>query len=239
MKMKINKVHRFDPIPTEGVVIVIDVIRAFTTAAYAFNSGANEIVLVGTVEDALSLKKRFPDSLLMGEVEGYPIPEFHFGNSPVQLSMQSLQGRRLIQRTSSGTQGVLMAGKSERILVGSFVVAKATLDYLKLIAPDQVTFVITGFTKGGEEDMAFADYMEKQLQGESVDPKVYLDRVVQSPTGQDFASGQYAHCPSEDLSAILDIDRFQFAMEVFKEDGLFILRKIVYSNFADFVQFKK
>lgn len=225
--MKINKVHRFDPIPTEGVVVVIDVIRAFTTTAYAFNAGASEIVLVGTVEDALRLNKRFPDSLLMGEVGGFPIPEFHFGNSPAQLSEQSLKGRMLIQRTSSGTQGVLLAEKAEKILVASFVVAKATLEYLKAISPDQVTFVITGYTNGGEEDMAFADYMEKQLNGENVHPQIYLDRVLNSPTGQDFASGQYKHCPPEDLSAVLTIDRFNFAMEVFQEDGLFILRKVI------------
>ena len=32
-----------------GTVVVIDVLRAFTTAAYAFDAGADDITLVSTV----------------------------------------------------------------------------------------------------------------------------------------------------------------------------------------------
>ena len=39
-----------------GTVIVIDVLRAFSTAAYAFSLGAKEILLISTVEEALSLR---------------------------------------------------------------------------------------------------------------------------------------------------------------------------------------
>ena len=35
-----------------GTVLVIDVIRAFTTAAYAFAAGARDIVLVSGVDEA-------------------------------------------------------------------------------------------------------------------------------------------------------------------------------------------
>ena len=38
-----------------GVVVVIDVVRAFTTAAFIFDAGAAEIILVSTVEEALAL----------------------------------------------------------------------------------------------------------------------------------------------------------------------------------------
>ena len=34
------------------VVIAVDVLRAFSTAAYAFSRGAKEIVLVSTVDEA-------------------------------------------------------------------------------------------------------------------------------------------------------------------------------------------
>lgn len=36
-----------------GDVVIIDVVRAFTTAAYAFAAGIEEIVLVATVEPGL------------------------------------------------------------------------------------------------------------------------------------------------------------------------------------------
>ena len=41
-------------------VEVIDVLRAFTTAAFAFAAGVREIVLVGAVEEALALRERLP-----------------------------------------------------------------------------------------------------------------------------------------------------------------------------------
>ena len=54
----------------QGVVIVIDVLRAFSTAAYAFSRGAKEILLVSTVDEALSYKSTIPNSKAMGDVGG-------------------------------------------------------------------------------------------------------------------------------------------------------------------------
>jgi 2-phosphosulfolactate phosphatase len=48
-----------------GHVVIIDVLRAFTTAAYTFAAGAETIELVATPEEALAL----PD-WRMGEVGG-------------------------------------------------------------------------------------------------------------------------------------------------------------------------
>ena len=54
----------------EGTVIIIDVFRAFTTAAIAFDRGVREITLVAEAEDALVLHRRGVGDLLMGEVGG-------------------------------------------------------------------------------------------------------------------------------------------------------------------------
>jgi len=53
-----------------GTVVVIDVWRSFTTAAFAFAAGAREIVTIGSLKEALALRERFPDALLMGRVSG-------------------------------------------------------------------------------------------------------------------------------------------------------------------------
>ncbi|HMB23158.1 MAG TPA: 2-phosphosulfolactate phosphatase, partial [Anaerolineales bacterium] len=90
-----------------GAVIVIDVIRAFTNAAFALARGAKEIYPVGTVEEALHLRAALPNSLACGEVGGVPPKEFDFGNSPTQTSTLDLNGRTIIQRTSAGTQGIV------------------------------------------------------------------------------------------------------------------------------------
>src|SRR5690242_17004327 len=127
-----------------GAVVAIDVLRAFTTAAFAFAAGARDIVLVGEVEEALALRARFPGALAMGEVGGLPIPGFDFGNSPADLAGHDLHGRRIIQRTSAGTQGMVLSRRAETLLAASFVCAGATARYLQRAAPECVTFVITG-----------------------------------------------------------------------------------------------
>ena len=48
-----------------GMVVIIDVIRAFTNAAIAFSRGAKEIYPVSGVEEALQLKAQIPDSLVL------------------------------------------------------------------------------------------------------------------------------------------------------------------------------
>jgi phosphosulfolactate phosphohydrolase-like enzyme len=53
-----------------GAVVSVDVIRAFTTAAYAFAAGASHIFLVDSVDEALAMKAADPDVLAMGEDRG-------------------------------------------------------------------------------------------------------------------------------------------------------------------------
>ncbi|MCB1118535.1 MAG: 2-phosphosulfolactate phosphatase [Chlamydiia bacterium] len=195
----------------KGLVIVIDVIRAFTTAAYAFSRGAQEIVFVKTPEDAFALHKEHPDWLLMGEVGAEKIPNFHFGNSPTEVFQHDLAGKTLIHRSTAGTQGVVGAINAERMLVSSFVIAHATLDTIRAIAPETLSFVITG-SNNGDEDQALADYLEHSLEAPQ-DPTPYLERVINSPNGQYFGTKLF---PVADLDAAIAIDRFPFAIEVTK-----------------------
>jgi 2-phosphosulfolactate phosphatase len=74
----------------EGPVVAIDVIRAFSTAAYAFAAGAREIWLVAEVDQALAFKERHPGVLAMGEDHGRRPEGFDFSNSPVALSRADL-----------------------------------------------------------------------------------------------------------------------------------------------------
>ncbi|HLF79098.1 MAG TPA: 2-phosphosulfolactate phosphatase, partial [Dehalococcoidia bacterium] len=91
-----------------GVAVVIDVIRAFTTAAWAFHKGVDRIVLTDDLADALRLKQRFPGSLALKD--GRPEPGFDLTNSPAQMrDRDDLAGRTIIQRTTHGTIGAVAA----------------------------------------------------------------------------------------------------------------------------------
>lgn len=230
---EIKKITRSACHKAEGLVVVIDVIRAFTTAAFAFAQGAEKIIAVATIDDALNLHKEYPDYLLVGEQEGYPVPGFHFGNSPYQVSRHDLLGKTLVQRTSSGTQGVVRSINAERMLVSSFVVAEATYQRILSLQPELVTFVITGQKSGGIEDWALADYLEAKILGKKVNPKEYIQKVIDSPCttrwledeDQDIVQGFL-----KDLDAVIKIDHFPFALEVFPTDGKHIIKPVTHNG---------
>jgi 2-phosphosulfolactate phosphatase len=207
-------------------VVVIDVLRAFTTAAFALAAGAREIVLASGVDEALALRERFPGALVMGELDGVPVEDFDLTNSPGDFRGHDMAGRRLIQRTSAGTQGVVRSLRADVLLAASFAVAGATARYLQRLAPDCVTFVITGIYHAGDgdEDAACADYIAALLRGENPDPAPYLRRVRDSSTGRSFADPNRPALPAEDLEACASVDRFDFAMPVERRDGLLVMR---------------
>ncbi len=104
-----------------GTVVVIDVLRAFTTAAYTFGAGASEIWLVAGVGEALELATTLGGAVVMGEDGGRRPPGFDLPNSPVAASLADLDGRVVVQRTSAGTQGVVRARAAERLFAASLV----------------------------------------------------------------------------------------------------------------------
>ena len=120
--MKFNYVNLETCSEATGVVIVIDVIRAFTNAAFAFSRGAQAIYPVSTVEEALTFKAQHANALACGEVGGIPPEGFDFGNSPTQTRTLDLSGKIIVQRTGAGTQGIVRSVKAETLLAVSLVV---------------------------------------------------------------------------------------------------------------------
>ncbi|MEW6402069.1 MAG: 2-phosphosulfolactate phosphatase [Chloroflexota bacterium] len=211
-----------------GLVIVIDVIRAFTNAAYAFAGGVEKIYPVGTVDEALQLKKENQGMLACGEVGGIPPAGFDLGNSPTQVLELDLRGCTLVQRTGAGTQGIVRSVKAEQMVAASFVVADATVKYVQRLVPQEVTFVITGqYDEGsGDEDQACAEYLEILLRGENTDPAPFLKRVEESRDAKLFENPARPEFPFSDIAYCTALDRFDFAMPVIRENGRPVMRAL-------------
>lgn len=222
--MEFQRLSLDDSARAKGTVVVIDVLRAFTSACYAFGAGAKEIYLVSEIEQAFALRNRFPGARLMGEVGGGPIDGFDFSNSPRHYLEHDLTGTTLVQRTSNGTQGVTRAKDADVTLAASFVCAGATARYLQQAAPSLITFVITAWhadspdpghgPRAGDEDAACADYIEALLTQPAVDAQPYIDRVNNSPAGIVFQSNSRPQYPAQDLPYCAQLDRFGFALPI-------------------------
>jgi len=212
---------------TTGIVVVVDVLRAFSTAAYALSRGAEKIILVSDVDEVLSLKSQISISKAMGEVRGLRPEGFDFGNSPTQILEQDLSGITLIQRTSAGTQGVVRCKNADVLLASSFVIASATVEYIQKFAPEKVTFVITGqyAPEHGDEDLALAEYLELLLKGQQPDKEPFIKRVFDSRDAIQHLDPKETGFPLSDLDLCTNIDAFDFAMPVTKENDLLVMRK--------------
>jgi 2-phosphosulfolactate phosphatase len=211
-----------------GTAVVIDVLRAFTTAAYAFAAGAAEIRAVSRVEEALALREALPGAMIAGEIDGYPIDSFDFGNSPAAMAERDLTGRTLIQRTSSGTQGLVRSRRARRLLATGLCCAQATVDYIRRRPREPITLVITGAHAGGlgDEDAACADYLEALLLGRPIDVEEIVQRVWQSQAARKFLDpGEPVFQPA-DLAHAVAVDRFDFALAAWREDGHVVLKPV-------------
>lgn len=206
-----------------GVVVVVDVLRAFTTAAYAFAAGASEIWLATGVEEALALGRRIPGALVMGEVHGRRPPGFDLSNSPVEAARADLGGRVLVQRTSAGTQGVIAATGADRLFAASLVCASATARAITRAALGAPTYVITGRSPdhpdGGEDDLLTAKLIERARTGQPLDATATADAVATSREAVRTLAVGDGHVHPADVAYATAVDRFDFAMQAERVDG--------------------
>ena len=227
MEIRIGSLTR-DARDAAGTAIIIDVFRAFTTAAIAFDRGATQITLVAEADDALALHRGGVGDLLMGEVDGRRPDGFDFGNSPYEISQADVLGKSLVQSTRAGTVGVAAASDgADEIYLGSFVVAQATADAVRRGAPAALSIVAMG-DQGrvrSDEDEQCALYLRNIIEGRRPDFAAVKSLIMTGGATQKFFDpGQPQYRP-EDVGLALDVDRYPFAMRVTRENGLLVARK--------------
>jgi 2-phosphosulfolactate phosphatase len=203
-----------EPVTAGRVVVVIDVIRAFTTAAIAFERGATDIACAPSAEAGRQLRRRHPDRLLAGEIRGLKPADFDLGNSPYEMSAAPVDGRRLIQTTSNGTLGLTRSNDPAALLAVSARNVGATAAWIAGNHPGKPwTMLCTGRTT---EDRACAEYLDALLRGSAPRP---ADLVRGIRAGAAEHARNYARRPasevvdlSPDLGFCSEVDRSDFAM---------------------------
>ena len=145
----------------EGLTVIIDVFRAYTTAAYLFANQAEKIFIVSKVETARTLKEELNNPVLIGERKGIKIEDFDFNNSPYFISQHNFKGKEIILSTSAGTKGIIAAENAAEIITGSFVNFSAAAEFIKSKNPKTVSLVAMGNNGVAEadEDNLYADQL--------------------------------------------------------------------------------
>ncbi len=227
MEIRLGSLVR-DAREAEGTAIVIDVFRAFTTAAIAFDHGAKEIVLVAEVEEALELHQRGIGDLIMGEVDGKRPDGFDHGNSPHEMTSVDVAGKTLVQSTRAGTVGVAAAAaKAENIYLGSFVVADATVRAIHRDDPAIVSIIAMG-DQGrvrADEDEHCGIYLRNLLEGRRPDISSLQNLIMLGGATQKFFDPDQPQFHPEDVPLALEVSKYPFAMKIHRENGLLVARK--------------
>ena len=220
--MRVRTIGIEDCASIDGPAVVIDVMRAYTVAAWAFERGADRIVLSNSVEEALELREA------LGAIavnDGLPDGTFDLLNSPDQISAATLDGRVVVLRTDAGTAGAIASRHAPMLLCTGLATASATARALVDADIDDVTMVATG----GEDDVACADYLAALLDDRHADPAPFVARAAAAPIVehlQGFVRQGSAAVGPRDVELCLQVDRFDFAMRATDEDGLLTLVRI-------------
>ena len=207
-----------------GVVVVIDVLRAFTVSAFALAGGARACRLVETVDEARALAASTPQSIVSAEVDTLPVADIEVSNSPTQIAAADMRGRILVQRTSAGTQALCAVEGADGMYAASLVVATATAKACLLRRPATVTLVASG---DFPEDHACARYIAARLRSDAADQDLprLLEPLFESERYQRLNKGDWPGFPKTDLELALQADRFDFAMSATRRTGWVELHK--------------
>jgi 2-phosphosulfolactate phosphatase len=212
--MKIRKLYLVEGAKeATGLVVAIDVFRAYSTACYLFEAGVEKIIPTDDIEHAYKLKEDNPHYILLGERGGEMIKEFDYNNSPSKIIGANLQNKTVVMTTSSGTKGLLSAKNATSIITGSFVNAKAIAKYILKENPEEVSIVALG--NGGvsraPEDDAFSDYLEALLTNKNFD-LIKTKEELKISAGERFFDPNILHSPKADFDLCLDFNRFDFVI---------------------------
>jgi 2-phosphosulfolactate phosphatase len=216
----------------EGVAVIIDVFRAFTSAAFMAHLGARGLVLLAEPADVLRLKRE-EGYLAVGEVDGRRVAGFDLGNSPSEIlaaGRERFAGRWVAQRTSAGVAGAVAAAHhADPVILGSYTTAAAAARYIRSLTPAIETISLVDMGSAGlevtPEDEACADYLEHLLAGSHYDHASALQEIIQHEATQKFLRGDQPHYPPADPILCLQRDLFDFALVANWENGQLVARR--------------
>ncbi len=187
MEVKIIPVGETAPAPSSGrlVAVVIDALRASVTIATALDLGAEKVVPVTSLEEALKLKQG-NRVLIAGERGGKWVEGFDLGNSPGQLkeNAERLRGATLVLTTSNGTGTIHRASACQEVVIGSLPNLSVTVKKTYFLAgrhrADIALFPAGWLGQEAEEDLYTAARIGRGLTtlGAAFNPAPEVERLL-------------------------------------------------------------
>ncbi|WP_341760885.1 2-phosphosulfolactate phosphatase [Candidatus Tisiphia endosymbiont of Thecophora atra] len=219
-QLRFNKKHQIQ------VVVIIDVFRAFTTAAYVLDRNPTIYMLAKESTIISRLATNFNNPLLIGKSEKGVDLIYDIPNSPTRVRAVTIAGRSVLHRTEAGAWGVLLAKEADIILAAGFVNAGATAEYIKTLSNAKVIIIPMGHegTTPSLEDNVCAEYIKDLINGKKTNLTKFLS-ILRESSGKYFFSQDQWQYPKEDFFRCLKIDHFNFIIKATIMDNYAILTR--------------
>lgn len=199
----------------KGVAVIIDVFRAFSVGCYVFDAGAVRLIATGSVDAAFLLKKKYLNSVLVGERDEKKIEGFDFGNSPTEILKSDFNSKTAIHTTTAGTNGLVNAVNADMVITGSIVNAGAVVRYIKTHGPEHVSLVAMGYraTISAEEDILCAEIIKAGLEDKKISFEDRISDLKNSSGRRFFNIENLDFSPPTDFFLCTMQDRFNFILK--------------------------
>jgi 2-phosphosulfolactate phosphatase len=180
---------------SETDCVVIDVLRATSTMVTALANGAEAIIPVGEVNEALDLRRQNGDVLLAGERDGVRIGPgltgdvpFDFGNSPLEFVGDVVRGKTIVMTTTNGTRALRACASGHVVVATAFLNLSASSRYLLQLKPATLLIVCGGtYEEAAYEDILCAGALVERMRWDRncrlADSALAAERIYQSEKG--------------------------------------------------------
>lgn len=148
------------------IVVVIDTLRATSSICNALENGADNLIPVGTIEEAKMMKEK--GFLVAAERDGYVLDFADFGNSPFNFTPERVKGKSIVYSTTNGTRTIEIASAGYMVVIGSFLNISALTDWLKKQNRDVLLLCAGWKGKINIEDSLFAGALAERLLESSI-----------------------------------------------------------------------
>jgi 2-phosphosulfolactate phosphatase len=118
--------------------VVIDVLRATSSAIVALKNGCSTFIPITTIDEAREMARKFERTkvLLGGAKRGVKVEGFDLGNSPNDYKVEIVTGKTIIFTSSNGTKAMHELKGAKEVLVASFLNVSAVCNELLSLKED-------------------------------------------------------------------------------------------------------
>jgi 2-phosphosulfolactate phosphatase len=145
----------------EAIVVIVDILRATSAIVTAFMNGVNSIIPVATLDEAREYKQK--GYFVAAERDGIVRDFADFGNSPYNFKREIIHGHNIVYSTTNGTNCIMMAAHSYRVLIGAYLNINALVNYIVNENRDLIILCAGWKNKFNLEDSLFAGALAESM----------------------------------------------------------------------------